>query len=174
MNIDFSSIINFLTSPQVQHNFFPLRMGFVIVSILFVLFIIFAVFSTHYLKWMFMQDAVEFFTLRHFGAKRISRRWIKIQNRLKTGSESEYKLAIVEADDMLAGAMKRMGYEGPTLAERLDKITSATLPSIEQVYEAHKLRDRIVHEPDFTISLEEAKKNLAIFGKAFEEFQILT
>jgi hypothetical protein len=174
MNIDFNTIISLLTSPEVQDNLFPVKIAFFIVSGLLLAFIIFTVLNTHYFQWLFFQDAAEFLTRRPFGAKRMARNWKKIIRRLESGSESEYKLAIIEADQMLSSALKRMGYEGPTLEERLDKLTSATLPNIEDLYNAHKLRDSIVHDPDYVLTLEEAKKTLEAFEKSFIDLQLLS
>ncbi len=174
MNINFNAILDLLTSPEIQANLFPVKTAFFIISGLMLLFIIFAILNTHYFQWLIFQDTMEFLTRKPFGAKRMTRNWKKINQRLETGSESEYKLAIIEADKMLSDALKRMGYEGPTLEERLDKLTSATLPGIEDLYKAHQLRDSIVHDPDYVLTIDEAKKTLEVFKKAFTNLQLLS
>lgn len=173
-NININTIISFLTSPEIQEKLFPAKIVFLVISGLFLGFIIFALLRTHYLEWLFFQPSVEFFTYRPFGAKKINRAWNKIFRRLETGIESEYKLAIIEADNMLDFTLTKMGYPGQTLEERLGKLTKTTLPNIEQIYEAHKVRNNIVHDPDYRLSLDEAKKTLNVYGKAFQDLQILT
>jgi hypothetical protein len=129
---------------------------------------------THYLQWRYMQDFWEFLTFRPFGAKRITKLWNKILKRLDTGMESEYKLALIEADDMLDVSLKRMGYMGQTLEERLGKLTSATIANIDDIYQAHEIRNTIVHNPDYRLSLDEVRSTLDIYQKAFNSLQILT
>jgi len=174
LNIDFNTIISFLTSVEIQEKLFPVKVAFLAVSGIFLAIIIFVLLTTHYLQWLFLQDFWEFLTFRPFGAKRITRRWKKILKRLETETESEYKLAVIEADNMLDTSLKRMGYLGQNLEERLDKLTSATLPNIEEVREAHQVRNNIVHDPDYRLSLDEARKTLDIYDQAFRSLQILT
>lgn len=174
LNIDFNSIISFLTSVEIQEKLFPVKVAFLAVSGIFIAIIIFIFLTSHYLQWLFMQDFWEFLTRRPFGAKRITGRWKKILKRLEAETESEYKLAVIEADSMLDSSLKRMGYAGQNLEERLDKLTSATLPNIEEVRGAHRTRNNIVHDPDYRLSLDETKKTIDIYDRAFRALQILT
>ena len=116
MEIDFYKIfnylINFLISPEVQEKLFPVKVAFLVIGFLFLIGIIFCLLKTTYLKWLILQDATEFLTYRPYGAKRITKTWTKILKRLEIADESEYKLAIMEADDLLDNALKRMGYAG--------------------------------------------------------------
>ena len=178
LNIDFNTIvytvISFLTSPEIQEKLFLVKIVFLVISGFFLGLIIFILLRTHYLQWLFLRSFTEFFTYRPFGAKKITRAWNKILRRLETGVESESKLAIIEADNMLDSTLKRMDYPGQTLEERLSKLTKATVPNLEQVYEAHGVRNSIVHDPDYRLTPEEAKKTLDIYDQTFRDLQILT
>ncbi len=175
MKIDVDSIISFLTSQEVQGDLFGVKVGFLVFSGLLVIgIIILAFFKTHYLQWRFFQDSFEFLTFRQFGARRMNRKWKKILKRLETDLESEYKLAIVEADNMLNTSLKRMGYMGKSLAERLDRLAVATLPNIDEVYQTHKICNIIVRNPDYRLSLDDAKRTINVYKKAFTDLQILT
>ncbi len=174
MNIDFNAIIPFLTSAEVQENLFAVRIGFFVVAGLLVATIIFILLKSHYLEWLLMQNVGEFLTFRAFGARRLVRRWRKIVKRLESGLESEYKTAVIEADDMLDYCLKRMGYEGQALEERLEKLTSAILPNIKDVHGAHQLRNSLVQDPTHHLSIEDAKNALDIYEKALIDLQILT
>ena len=172
--MNFNDIIAFLTSLEVQADLVSVKIAFLVIAGFLVVMIIFILLNSHYLQWLFVQDYFEFFTFRQFGIRRINRIWRKINKRLDTGLESEYKLAIIEADDMLNTSLKRMGYAGQTLEERLQKMTSAILPNIDQVYEAHRSRNNLVHDPDYRLTLDEARKTMDIYAKAFGDLQILT
>jgi len=174
MDINFNDVVSFLTSAEVQQKLFTVRIGFFIVAGLFVGTIIFVLLKSHYLEWLLMQNIGEFFTFRAFGVRLINRKWQKIKSRLKTGLESEYKLAVIGADDMLNASLKRMGYAGQSLEEKMEKLSSATLSNIEEVHQAHQLRNSIVHSPDYRLSFEDAKNALDVYEKAFTDLQILT
>ncbi len=74
---------------------------------------------------------------------------------------------------MLDDILKRMGYGGESLGERLEKITVASLPNLDEVKVAHKTRNNIVHDPDYRLSLDEARKTLEIYEKTLTDLQAL-
>jgi hypothetical protein len=172
--MDFNTIISFLTSPEIQERLLPTKIAFLALSAFFLGIIIFVLLRTHYLQWLFIQDFVEFFTVRTYGTKKITKQWQGVLKRLDSGLESEYKLAVIEADRMLDSALKKMGYLGANLEERLAKLTSITLPNIEDVYQAHQARNNILHDPDYKLELAEAKKIINVYDEAFRSLQILS
>jgi len=174
MTIDINTIISFLTSEEIQQKLFAVRLGFFVLAGVLVGIIVYVLLTSHYLQWLFANNTWEFFTFRHFGTRRITRIWHKILKRLETGLESEYKLAVIEADNMLDNSLKKMGYAGKGLEEKLEKLTSATLPNIEDVHQAHQMRNNIVHDPNYHLALEEARSTLDIYAKAFSSLQILS
>lgn len=105
--------------------------------------------------------------------KRTIKAWLQIQKRIQTGDESNLKLAVIEADKILDEILKRSGFAGETMSDRLKNLTPAQLSNLEQVWGAHKLRNRIVHEPDFEVSRAEAELAVSIYGRAFREFKLI-
>lgn len=174
MTIDFNTIISFLVSEELQARLFFVKIGFFAISGILLGIMIYMILTSHYLQWSLTNNVWEFFTFRSFGTKRITKQWNRIIKRLDTGLESEYKLAVIEADDMLELSLKRMGHAGENLEERLNKLNKVILPNIIDVYEAHRMRNNIVHNPDFRLDLDEAKKTLNVYNKAFDGLQILT
>jgi len=83
-------------------------------------------------------------------------------------------MAIIEADDLLDASLKRLGFIGSTFEEKLGKLTSATVGNLDDVYAAHKVRNNIVHNPDYRLSQDEAKTTLKAYQGAFNSLQILT
>lgn len=64
----------------------------------------------------------------------------------------EPKLAIIEADKLVDTVLKKAGIKGETLGERLrnsQKLISRDVYS--NMWEAHKVRNQIVHDHDFDI-----------------------
>jgi len=163
------TIMSFVMSPQFEGWLFIARIAFIAFSIFLMGFIIFALINSSWLKRLILDDASEFLTYRPAGIRKLERDWRKITSRLDTGLESEYKLALIEADNIMDETLKRMGYGGETLGERLEKLTTATLPNIEAVKEAHKIRGNVIHDPDYRLSLDAAKKVLTTYEKAFRD-----
>ena len=174
INIDFNAIFTYLISAELQEKLIIVKIVFLMIVAIILGIMIFINAKTHYLQWLFVQDLAQFIAMKPYGYKKINRQWERITKRLETGIESEHKLAIIEADDMLDAVLKRLGYAGQTLEEKLKNLTSATLPNIQQLYEIHRLRNNIVHDPDYRLTQEEAKKTLDTYGAAFRDLQILS
>ena len=164
-------IISFIVSPPATSWLSILRIVFLALSLFLLGWIIFCLFRSSWLRQLVLYDTAEFLTFRPFGVRKIERIWSRITGRLETGLESEYKLAVIEADSMLDDILKRMMYAGETLGERLGKLTSATLSNIDDIKESHQTRNNIVHDPDYKLSLDEAKKILATYEQAFRDLQ---
>lgn len=163
--------ISYLISPPFPEFFSVLKIIFLVLTVLFFAAIIFFLFRSNYLNLLIFRDAFEFLNYRPYGIRKVEKTWNKIKARLDTGLESEYKLSIMEADSMLDDTLKRMGYGGETLGERLKGLTEATLTNIEEIKQAHQIRNNIVHDPDYRLSSDEARKTLAIYEKAFQDLQ---
>ncbi len=166
-------IISYILSPPFIIWLFILKILFLILSLFFLGVVIFVLIKTTWIRRIIFWDAQEFLTYRSYGVRKIAKQWLKIRARLDTGMESEFKLAAIEADSMLDDILKRMGYGGESLGERLEKITVASLPNLDEVKVAHKTRNNIVHDPDYRLSLDEARKTLEIYEKTLTDLQAL-
>jgi hypothetical protein len=169
--MDLENIFNFILSPTFSGWLLILKILFIIVALILFGFIIFALVKTSWLKKICILDLVEFLSFRPYGVRKVVKAWAKITGRLEVGIESEYKLAVIEADSILNDILKRMGFGGETLGERLEKLTVATLPNLEQIWEAHKIRNNIVHDPDYRLTLDEARRVLSIYEQALRDLQ---
>jgi len=167
------NIIPFITSPTFSGFLLILKISFIVFALVCLAGIIYFVAKSSWLKYRLVQDLVEFFTYRAYGVRKIVKQWVKIKGRLETGLESEYKLAVIEADSLLDEILKRMGYGGETLGEKLKNITSVILPNLEQIWQAHKIRNNIIHDPDYRLNLDEAKRSIAIYEKALTDLDAL-
>ncbi|OGZ30959.1 MAG: hypothetical protein A2931_02510 [Candidatus Niyogibacteria bacterium RIFCSPLOWO2_01_FULL_45_48] len=104
---------------------------------------------------------------------RTRRRWDDIVKKAKTAGSPGYSMAVIEADILLEETMGRLGFLGKNLAERLRTSAPGELPSINDIWEAHKLRNRIAHESSFRPSYEETMKSLSAYRKALEELRTI-
>ncbi len=151
---------------------FYLKIAFIIIGALFSLAIVFLLSKNTWFKRRFLEDWTEFFIYRPFGVKKTFKQWAKVLKRLDTGKEADYKLALIEADSLLNDILKKIGYKGKTMAEMLEQLDSKTLPNIEQIWKTHKIRNNVVHDPDYKLSLEDARKALGIYEKTFRDLEM--
>jgi hypothetical protein len=165
----FSLIVNFQTSGV----FFYIKIFFIAVSVLLLFFILILLLKTTWLQYRFLENAIEFITYKSFGAKKTFKKWLKISKRLESGQESEYKLAVIEADDLLAEALEAMEVKGKTIEEKLENIDPVVLPEAEKVLQAHKVRNEIVYNPDRQLTLDKAKEILYIYEKVFRNLELI-
>ena len=100
-------------------------------------------------------------------------RWDKIKGRLKSENESEYKVAIIEADSLIDDLVRGMAYPGENMGERLDSMPEGQIESRQKLREAHEVRNRIIHEENFQVSREYAKDVLKKYEALLEEFEVL-
>ncbi len=141
---------------------------------IFLAFIVFALLKSSWLKFYLLINLYEFFNYRPFGLPKLTQKWLKIKTRSGKGLEDEYKLAIIEADSLLDEILKKLGYGEEELSGKLNKIPSEILPNIEEILQAHKVRNNIVYDPNYKLSLEETERALAIFEKALIDLHVLS
>src|SRR3989344_1360443 len=162
-----NELINSITDPQLQARLFSLKVAFIVTGSIFLAFVVWALIRTSWKNFKLLFDLTEFFSFRAYGYSRITRQWEHIVKRLQTPNEAEYKLALMEADDILGNILKRIGFMQPTVEERLKNVTSAIIPNLEELMKAHEARNNIVHDPDYRFSLEQARKTLGVYEEAF-------
>lgn len=86
---------------------------------------------------------------------------------------NDWKLAIIEADIVLDGLLKERGYAGNSLGERLRSITPSQLSTIDDAWEAHKIRNKIAHQgPDFILTKRIAEETIDRYRRVFAEFGV--
>ena len=165
-------LLSKINSPALQAAFIWIKILFYFVIVFFGVIIFIGVFKTPYLQLSMLGDAVELVTYRPYGFPKMRRRWQRIMRRLDTGSESEYKLAIIEADALLDEMLKKMKLSGESTDERLQKITPFMIQNVEELKISHQVRNSIVYDPDYRLSLSEARRVLLVYQKTFEELDL--
>lgn len=100
-------------------------------------------------------------------------RWENLLKYLESENESDWKLAILEADKLLDELVTKLGYPGENLGERLRAVEPADFKTLQQAWEAHKVRNRLAHEHGFKLSHREAKRVIELFAAVFREFNFI-
>lgn len=97
----------------------------------------------------------------------------ELQAHLDSENPNDWKLAIIEADIILDDTLKRQGYAGPTLADRLKSISPESLHSIRDAWDAHMIRNKIAHAgADFVLTQKIARETIMRYERVFKELGI--
>jgi hypothetical protein len=158
--------IYFISSSQIQDMLFPVKMVFIFCSLFFLLFVIYFMVNSSWLQYKFLEDVTEFFSWQAYGQREMTKQWDRIKKRTESGAESDYKLAIIDADDFLAEVLDSRGYDGKDFEETINKAGRLIAPILKDVLKAHEIRNSIVYNPDYKLSAAEAKKVLDTYESA--------
>jgi hypothetical protein len=100
-----------------------------------------------------------------------NRRWENIQSLINSYNQNDWKQAIIEADTILDEMLDKMSYEGQSIGDKLKQIESSDFLTLNQAWEAHKVRNRIAHSgTNFVLSKDEAVRVINLYKEVFNEF----
>lgn len=101
-------------------------------------------------------------------------RWHRIEEQVNSDDPEKWRLAILEADILLNDLLDHLGYKGETMADKMKQIPIEAFNSIDFAWEAHKIRNRIVHDgADFKLDAREAKRVIRMYERVFKEFKYI-
>lgn len=93
-------------------------------------------------------------------------RWLAIESSLKKDSSvATWSLAVINADKLLDQALRERGYAGNIMSERMKSALNQWSRK-DMVWRAHHLRNKIAHDDDMKLSIDQAKTALASFKRA--------
>ncbi len=96
-----------------------------------------------------------------------SERWNKIISLTNSANPNDWAMAIIDADNLLEEVLIENGFQGENIGERLKNANFATL---QNAWEAHKVRNEIAHNSNYTLTQKEVKRAIANFERVFAEF----
>lgn len=101
----------------------------------------------------------------------VNPRWQQVMAYIESDNPNDWRHAIMDADVMLDEMVGRMGYRGESLGEKLKGIERSDFTTIDEAWEAHKIRNQIAHGgSDFILTQREARRAIDLYRKVFEEF----
>lgn len=104
----------------------------------------------------------------------VNSRWEKIEALFESGNANDWRVAILEADAMLDELLVSLGVPGENLGERLKALTPASFPTLQNAWEAHKVRNLIAHEGmNFSLSRIETDSVRRNFEMVFKDAGII-
>ena len=101
-------------------------------------------------------------------------RWHYIQTLIESPNESDWRVAIIEADSLMEEILKERGIAGDTVSELLEGAKGSGYRSIQDAWDAHLVRNQIAHEGlDFPLSQIEGRRVIKMFQNFFEELRVI-
>jgi len=110
-------------------------------------------------------------TVEHEDVPATRMRWNRIMEHAQSADEHKWRLAILECDIMLNELLDLQGYKGETIAEKMKQVSRTNFNTIDDAWEAHKVRNKVAHEgTEFHID-ERTKNNVInLYQRVFKEF----
>jgi hypothetical protein len=161
-----TGVMHYVSSAQLQNEFLIIKIIFIAFTVLLFTAVLWFYINSTYIKYQFLQDTVEFLSWQPYGLRQVSRTWDRIVERTETGGESDFKMAIIEADELLFSTMEERGYKGETFEELLESVGRKISPSPEEIRQAHAIRNSIVYDVNYKLNMGTARKVLADYEKA--------
>lgn len=95
--------------------------------------------------------------------------WQQVLKKLGSENPADWNLAVIQADSIVDSILKEMGIPGETMGERMRTLDKGRLSSLEDLWEAHRVRNDIAHSPDRTVSKHRAAQAIGLFEKVLKE-----
>ncbi len=97
-----------------------------------------------------------------------------VETHITSDHPNDWKLAIIEADIILDEALKKAGYAGASLGDRLKSISPSQLNSLDAAWQAHKVRNQIAHGgEDFVLTKRLAEDTIKQYRMVFGDLGVL-
>lgn len=150
-----------------------LKFSSVIISIILSFGILIVLYKIARLRGKRVVHLADFLEREEIPETRVNR-WAEIENNIESENSADWKMAIIEADSIIDSIIQRIGYDGENLGERLKNIEPSDFENLQNIWEAHKVRNRIAHEAErFELTKEEAKAALEKYKKALRELKYI-
>lgn len=111
---------------------------------------------------------------RYGGATTKNSRWVTIEQHVGGNNPQDWKIAIIEADILLEETLTNAGYVGTTIGEKLKSANTTAFTTLQDAWEAHKVRNQIAHEgSDFILTKRIAQETIVRYERVFREFGVI-
>lgn len=165
-----ATISEFFDSSAFVNSFWIFKIVMAAFSLLFFVFIVILIMK---LKTAQNQPSLSQKTPKiAIDKEELVKKWSIIAGKSKSLKAGDWKLAIIEADKFLDDLLKRLGYEGESMGDRLKKLDSKKIANLDQIWQAHKIRNDIVHHPGYEPSKSEIDFALETYERALQDLSV--
>lgn len=170
---EIKKILDYLMSSQLQEVLFPLKIIFILISICFLSAIFYLIAKDAILKWKFY-ESLRFVFMKDLESRKIVKKWKKIKkNLVKAELEAQWKINLIDALDIFDQSLKKIGYTGTNLKERINKLSSEQVPELDKLIKIQSTYEDMIQIPDYHLSKEQAQEIFDILEKILINLEIL-
>lgn len=174
------SIYVIFFNPETAQNFINFLIGIEFILALYIFYLLYNLSLQMKTFEHHNHDLMHFYKTRYVPEKdkgvqlsAIQMRFAKSKEHILSKYKEEWKIGIIELDTLLKDLLKNKNYVGDTVGELLKSGESKGLKSINDAWEAHKIRNLIVHEGiKYDMSNETAMQALRKYTTVFMELGI--
>ncbi|PJE50549.1 MAG: hypothetical protein COV29_04040 [Candidatus Yanofskybacteria bacterium CG10_big_fil_rev_8_21_14_0_10_36_16] len=96
-------------------------------------------------------------------------RWKEIKKHAESFNVAEWKFAVVEGDKLVHDTLKKAGFGTGSMGDILESTSHDQLPEIGNLWDAHKLRNLLVHDSDYELTHNQALAAINVFERVLKE-----
>jgi hypothetical protein len=148
--------IEFITQQSIQESLYWVKATFILFSLLFIIGTGYFYATTGYLEDIFFRDFREFWTFKPKVDIARIKKWKKINDRMRTGINAEYKIALLDAISMLEDFMFD-NLDGETFEEQITEIRRNFPEFTAKIEEGHKLKEEILKDKTIEVKFEQVR-----------------
>lgn len=100
-------------------------------------------------------------------------KWYKILSKIDKKQEGSFALAVIEIDNLVDEFLKIKNIKGDNFGERIKNLRETGLYSWAKLWEAHKIRNTLVHSHDSPPSLQELQAAIKNYEDFWKEVKVL-
>ncbi|HOU45865.1 MAG TPA: hypothetical protein PLA41_01805 [Candidatus Pacearchaeota archaeon] len=149
-------VIEIITQQSIQDALYWVKATFIFFTLLFMIGCAYLYATTGYLEDRFFRDFREFWTFKPKVDLERIRRWKKINDRMKSGIDNEYKIALLEAMSMLEDFMFE-NLKGETFEEQLMEIRKNYPEFCEKIEEGKNLKEQVMKDKTTLVKFEQIR-----------------
>lgn len=166
---------NFITNPNLWSTLGTIS---ILSSIIFLIIIIFSLVRIREMqldeKMILDEEINEALKKEQEKNRDENPRWHYVLTLTESPNDSDWRVAIMEADSMLEELLREKGISGDTLAELLEGARSNGYLHIQDAWDAHLVRNQIAHQGiNFPLSQIEARRIMKLYQNFFEELGVI-
>jgi hypothetical protein len=104
----------------------------------------------------------------------LKKQWLALINKSESAVPQSLSLAIIEADTFVDSILKnQLRLPGEHMADRLDRLSSEDLRTLDKLWRAHRIRNDLVHTPGFYLAANDARNVLSDYEAFLKELEVV-
>lgn len=149
-----------------------LKVAAIIISMLFLVGVVYNIWRFVDYRRKHISEIVKFIMEPVLGDRQS--RWSAVKVALESENAADWKMAIIEADNIIDDILQKANYKGNNLGERLLKIKSHTFKNLANLFRAHILRNKISRKGNgVNLTKEKTAEILNLYEEALKEMGYL-